>query len=420
MKRRPQRAKRAPSPSGRRTTRAERGIVLAIVLVLIFALITAVYAFQRRAIIDATISRNRVDAAEADGIAKGGLRIAETLVALVRAKQVQASSGGDGASRGDDPATRDLPTLALPGAGGSSGGSPALDALWQGIRNFPIDLGDGRSLHIEIEDEGAKLNLNALVPPQSSGASEEDPNAIADDAPLDPEDESGTAASEEAIEYLEEVLAYIIDGMERPPDARSYDPKKIAENILDFIDGDSTAVNGRNEDEYYRRQDPPYRAWNRPLVSVDQLGLVEDVDPALLEALRDYVTVHPIGSTTGINLNRAAPWVLKLVYSGTSGNRRLIDDKLAEDLYRLREKDKLVCDEGGADPRCTSRSDVGSGELGNGSVYPEAVLPAAPTVFRVVSTARVRDITRRFEAIYDTRPNPGPLLLSFRRLRGND
>jgi Tfp pilus assembly protein PilX len=62
------------SPS--KAQRNERGIILAIVLVLIFALITAVYAFQRNAIIDATISRNRVDAAEADALAKGGLRIA--------------------------------------------------------------------------------------------------------------------------------------------------------------------------------------------------------------------------------------------------------------------------------------------------------------------------------------------------------
>ena len=118
-----------------------------------------------------------------------------------------------------------------------------------------------------------------------------------------------------------------------PASARAYDPKAIAENILDFMDGDTTSINGRSEDEYYRRQDPPYRAWNRPLVSVDQLALVEEIVPPLLAELRNYVTVHPIGGKQGINLNRAEPWVLKLVFAGTSGNRRLIDDRLVEDLY---------------------------------------------------------------------------------------
>jgi len=403
-----------PAPVPHRSQRQrERGIVLAIVLVMIFALITAVYAFQRRAIIDTTISRNRIDAAEADTLAKGGLRIAEALVAVVRAKQLQGANGG--AAPLDDTAP---PTLALPG-GGSAAGSAALDALWQGIGGVPIELEGGRMLRIEIEDEGAKLNLNALVAPEDPGEQQEGQPL---DAEPEPERDEGDGLSEddEAVEYLATALEAIVDGMEGGAEDRSYDTDRIARNILDFMDGDSTAIDGRSEDEYYRRQDPPYRAWNQPLVSVDQLGLVEDVDPALLEELRHYVTVHPIGGAAGINLNRAPPWVLKLVYSGTSGNRRLIDAKLAEDLVRLRDKGKLVCDDQGGDPRCVTRGDVGNGDLGNGSVYPEASLPAQPTVFRVVATAQVRDITRRFEAIYDTRPVTGPQLLSWRRLRGND
>ncbi len=392
--------------------RRERGIVLAIVLVMIFALITAVYAFQRRAIIDTTISHNRIDAAEADALAKGGLRIAEALVAVVRAKQLQGENAG--APPADDSSP---PTLQLPGGG--TGGATALDALWQGIGRVPIEFEGGRTLRIEIEDEGAKLNLNALVAP-------EDPGDQEDAAPLDEEPEpdrdegDGLSEDDEAVEYLAAVLEAVVDGMEGSAEDRNYDTDRIARNILDFIDSDSTAIDGRSEDEYYRRQDPPYRAWNQPFVSVDQLGLVEDVDPALLEELRHYVTVHPIAGSAGINLNRAPPWVLKLVYSGTSGNRRLIDDKLAEDLIRLRNKGKLVCDDQGADPRCVTRSEVGNGDLGNGSIYPEASLPAQPTVFRVVAAAQVGDITRRFEAIYDTRPTPGPQLLSWRRLRGND
>jgi hypothetical protein len=78
----------------------------------------------------------------------------------------------------------------------------------------------------------------------------------------------------------------------------------------------------------------------------------------------------------------------------------------------------VVWEGAGADPRCVTRADVGNGDLANGSVYPPAALPAKPSVFRVVTTATVGDLTRRLEAIYDTRPPEGPQLLSWRRLRG--
>ncbi len=407
---------RVSTSSGRHGARPrERGIVLILVLVVIVAMITAVAAFQRRAMIDTTVSANRLDAAEADALARGGLRLAEVLLVVVRSKQAAGDAAQDEGGGV---------------AGLLGGGAGGVDALWQGLGNVPIDLGDGRTLRVEIEDEGAKLNLNALVPAKaqpvadaavldSSGADDEaaDRAREAEDA-LDEDEES--SASEEAVEYLTEVMQYVIDGMPQDASTRAYDAKAIAENVLDFMDGDSTAINGRSEDEYYRRQDPPYRAWNRPLASVDQLALVEEIDPPLFHELRNYVTVHPIGGSQGINLNRAEPWVLKLVYAGTSGNRRLIDDRLVEDIHALRDQNKLACSSAGGDPRCVSLSEIGSGDLANGEVYPPLELPAKPSVFRVTATASVGAIDRRFEAIYDTRPETGPQLLSWRRLRGND
>lgn len=400
----------------------EGGIVLIMVLVVIVAMITAVTAFQRRAMIDTTVSANRLDAAEADALARGGLRLAEVLLVVVRAKQAAGGAAPDEVGGRDSGGAE--------GAGLLGGGASGVDALWQGIGNVPIDLGEGRTLRVEIEDEGAKLNLNALVPATAqpvvdtaaldSSEADDDAAERAREAEAGYEDDEESSASEEAIEYLSEVMQYVIDGMPQDASTRAYDPKAIAENILDFIDGDTTSINGRSEDEYYRRQDPPYRAWNRPLASVDQLALVEEIDPPLLEELRKYVTVHPIGSTAGINLNRAKPWVLKLVYAGTSGNRRLLDDRLVEDLHALREENKLACSSAGGDPRCVPLSEIGSGDLANGEVYPPVELPAKPAVFKVTASASVGVITRRFEAIYDTRPETGPQLLSWRRLRGND
>ena len=43
--------------------------------------------------------------------------------------------------------------------------------------------------------------------------------------------------------------------------------------------------------DVYQRRDPPQRAANTPLLSLDQLRVVEGFDTPLAEALRPYVTV---------------------------------------------------------------------------------------------------------------------------------
>lgn len=366
--------------------RRSKGIVLAIVLVLIFVLVTAVYAFQRRAIIDTSIAINRLRGAEAEALARGGLRVGEAIVFLSRLKQESEALGSTAGGAEDPPAN---PATAL-GTG----------ELWASIGDFPIELVGGQTLRISIEDEGARLNLNALVPPNA---------------------ELGASDSEEAEEYLVHVLEYIIDGIDAASQDKNYDVRAIARNLLDYMDEDDTARNGRGENNYYRNQDPPYDARNGPFLSFDEIGLVEGVDPQLLRSMRDYMTVHPIGSSQGINLNRAEPWVLSIVYSGTSGDRRLVREQTVRDIWALRDESKFVCNESSSDPlRCVSPGEVGNGELGEGSIYPETVLPAKPSVFRVVSEARVGNLTRRLEAIYDTRPLAGPQLLSWRRLRGSN
>ncbi len=364
-------------PRHGRHRRRSTGIVLAIVLVLIFVLVTAVYGFQRRAIIDTSIATNRLRSAEADALARGGLRIAEAVLFLARLKQEMGSAGSGQAPLG---------------------GLPLPDELWARMGAYPLELADGQSLRISIEDEGARLNLNALV---------------------NPKDSSGQESDEEAEEYLRRVLDYIIDGQADSANDKTYDTKALARNLLDYIDADDIARDGRNEDSYYASQDPPYRASNRPFLTFEEIGLVEGIDPPLLKAMRDYVTVHPIGGRQGINLNRAEPWVLAIVYAGTSGDRELVREGTVRDIWALRQKDKIICNEAAADPaRCVALNEVGNGDLAEGSIYPKSRLPAQPIVFRAVAEARVGNITRRFEAIYDTRPLDRPQLLSWRRLRG--
>ncbi|MBY0402011.1 general secretion pathway protein GspK [Myxococcota bacterium] len=397
----------------------ERGIVLAIVLVLIFALITAVYAFQRRAIIDTTVAHNRMAAAEADALARGGIRIAEAVVYLARLKSAAGEGGADAALAG-----------AAAAAGGANGADPASELgkealpgadLWERIGDFPLEFARERMLRLSIEDEGALLNLNALVPPPApDGESQPGADPEAEDIAQPTEEDAGESLDDAEL-YLTAVLEYVVEGIEGTRDEKNYDEIAIARNLIDWMDADSTARDGRDEDAYYQQQSPPYRPRNGPFLSFDEIGLVEGVDGRLLEALRKSITVHPVGATAGINLNRAAPWVLSLVYAGVDGERELVGEKTVRAIWALRQKGKLLCGEEGGDPKkCTPLTEVANGALAEGSIFPPVVLPAKPTVFRVVAEARVDNLVRRHEAIIDTRSADGPLLLSWRRLRGSD
>lgn len=363
----------------------EGGIALAIVLVLIVLLVTAVYTFSRRAVINVTIAQNRLAAAEADALASGGLRMAEAIVYMARLEeQSRDASAGDPAAQ----------LAASLGQGGD---------LWARLGEFPIEVGEGQSLRISIEETGGRLNLNALVL-----QSTEDQDADADPTPQNPSEQ------EDALEYLALVMGHIIEGMDASAGETRYDARAIAQNLIDYMDADDIALNGRSEDEYYRRQEPPYLPRNGPFLSFEEVGLVEGIDPPLLETMRDYLTIHPIGGQTGIDLNRAEPWVLPLVFAGTSGNLDLLSERSVRRILALRKKGKKLCTDTAADPEsCVA---LGEADI-EGSIYPETTLPAPVAVFRIVAEAQVGNLTRRIEAVYDTRPASGPQLLSWRRLR---
>ena len=363
------------------------GIALAIVLVLVVLMITAVYGFSRRAVINATITQNRLAAAEADSAARGGLNAARAIVFGLRLTELAAANGG-------------APTPTADATGSAPPGAGAADELLEQIAGFTFTLQDGRTVQLAIEDLSGRLNLNSFVP-QSTGSGSGPSNQNVDDS----------------LEYLKAALRHIIDGIDARPEDKNYDVEAIAENLIDWMDADDVSGRGGSENEYYLRQDPPYSPRNKPFLSFAEIGMVEDIDAQLLEAMRDYMTIHPIGGTTGIDLNRAKPWVLPLVYAGNSGDRELLPERALRQILSARKKGKLICSDVAVDPeKCVLPADVGI----EGNLYPETPLPTPLSVFRVVATAKVRNITRRMEAIYDTRALGIPQLLSWRRLRGNE
>jgi general secretion pathway protein K len=79
--------------------------------------------------------------------------------------------------------------------------------------------------------------------------------------------------------------------------AQGLDPTLVVP-LVDWIDANSS---GPYKDDYYLSLQPPYRTANQPLTSVDELRLVRGFTPAVVKALRPYVTALPESTTVNIN-----------------------------------------------------------------------------------------------------------------------
>ena len=256
---------RQPASQRPGTAKRERGVILALVMILALLLSVSMISFTRRAVVDTMIVHNRDAAARASALARSGVRLATAiLLEDMAAKQLQGFE-------------EDEVRLATPGN--------TQDDLWSQVKDFELGDPDGGSLRIEIQDGGSLLNLNAVVP------------YTGEDEPLD----------QDAEPFLRDLLTKVIDEMPIEPGEKLYDPEELAQNLIDWMDVNDTRISGGSEDDYYLGQDPPYRPANGPLLSVEEVGLVEGFDMRLVDALRHYVSVYPLVGANGINLNTAPP-----------------------------------------------------------------------------------------------------------------
>lgn len=139
----------------------------------------------------------------------------------------------------------------------------------------PIELPEGR-LRGRMVDLDGRFNLNNLF--------------------------AGNRQQSVQIERFERLLA-----------ALQIDPA-IAAAVLDWQDTDRTAEQSGAEDPAYLRQNPPYRAANRPFVQVSELRLVRGVDEAIYQRLKPHVAALPAPEApTLLNINTATPEVLQSI-----------------------------------------------------------------------------------------------------------
>ena len=360
--------------------RRQRGVVLFVVLFFVLLLTATIATFLRRVAVDAGIAVNRDRAASAEALARGGIRLAETLL---------------------------LEDLRL------EGGEPQPDSLWDvwaraGLEPIYVDEDNDTSLRLEIEDASARLNLNAVAGAGGIGLGSPSPNASAAQGEAAPTDTVGRQSADAGgglgggrggIEirtlYLTGFLERVIAGLPGRPEENLYDPGELAANLIDWVDEDDVRQGGGPEDEVYQRRDPPYRAANRSLLSVDELRLIEGFDGTLVDGLRPYVGVWPLAGDGGINLNTAPAWVLAQITRGTdiSGMQPVSEsDVLA--ILDARE-DGLICSEASGGEACTPVQELFGGE----SISPP--MQDRSDFFLVRAIARVVDVERTIEAILD-------------------
>jgi general secretion pathway protein K len=88
----------------------------------------------------------------------------------------------------------------------------------------------------------------------------------------------------------------------------------LATALLDWIDADINATYPDGaEDDVYLLETPPYRAANRPLVSISELRLVKGYSAEIIALLEPYITALP--EPTAINVNTASPVVLQALHA---------------------------------------------------------------------------------------------------------
>jgi general secretion pathway protein K len=339
-----------------REQRGQRGIVLVMVLFFALLLVSSIAAFQHRAAVDTLGVRTRDRTAQADALARGGVELAVAL--LLEDRLLEAAQDNFRVESRHD--------------------------LWAQLEELgPLPVGEDASLALSISDAGARLDLNALF--------------------------DGEGALDPTEAFLTALLSKVVEEMPGRPEEKNYDVPLLAQNLIDWVDPDDARARGGLEDEPYQAQDPPYRAPNRPLLSVQELRRIEGFDGRLVEALEPYVDVFPLVGAGGLNPNTAPTWVLTLLFHGIDeAEKTLADADQVADIAQAREEEVLCATEEASAPgRCLDLKEVS--EIDPSQVFPP--LTGWSDVFRVRAEARVGPVRRRLEVWLD-RKDP----LAVRRL----
>jgi len=240
-----------------------RGFFLVLVLIVIVVATMATYSFT-----DSMIAADRTAYLEAD---------------LVKARA--AADSGVEASRwmlAQPPGQREAMgdvwnNPAFFQAAVVDGSDPADPVMFTAIAPGLTSDGELGGIRFGLQNESARLNVNALLILEQNGAAVEQLSLLANSGVSEISSAAGAlsgaagglteALDAGGVENLAVSLLMTLPGMDMP----------TAEAILDWIDEDTIPRDQGCEDEYYGSLPNPYAATNGPLQSVEELLLVRGV-----------------------------------------------------------------------------------------------------------------------------------------------
>ena len=172
------------------------------------------------------------------------------------------------------------------------------------------DTGNLGGIRFGLQNESARLNVNALIALENSSA-----GLLA--SVLTSAADSESSDDEVASENIAVSLLLTLPGM----------TEDIADAILDWIDEDDEVRPYGAEAEYYTNLPTPYSPSNGPILSVEELLLVRGVTPTLLfgaDVNRNGVLDADEQQRFGIGIDTAGSlgWAAYLTVHGSEANKR--------------------------------------------------------------------------------------------------
>lgn len=303
----------------------ERGAALIITVMAMVLMLTIIVEFAYHTRVDVSMVSNYRNAQQGRYFAEVGIEAAGILL-LSDLERDQADgqmidyyaydmSGGDNGQNGG-----------MGGMGGMAGfadmmgpqlAQGGLEEIWSLMRpeTPAIPLADtGAMVKLTIEDEASKVNLNQL----------DIPRGLEMDSPL-------------AQRFINFFIACGLDESEA---------RQLIPALLDWIDRDDDVTSGGAESQHYQRLDPPYMTRNRPLVSLEELRLVEGMTPEIWGKISPYVTVFPReqAGLSKINLNTASAPVLQFLHPDLdeTAAQALIEERSLEPFTSMSEVQQVL------------------------------------------------------------------------------
>lgn len=296
-------------------------LLLALLLIVLLGAITFEYAYETQ--VDASLAANCRADTEAYIAAKSAVAVGMSLLQGDQMQDVYGDIGFGGGSGGNQRQQQI-----------QQGMFGEFDSKWTDMWGQPIaqPINDA-TMHCNIEDECAKLNLNIFSEYSTEWEKMHQESATSPAVnPANPNNPNNPnqrpAQADERLAAMETVLRNLFDQMEADPNP--------TDAILDWIDADDEPRPEGAEYDYYESLETPYACKNGPLDSIEELLLVVGVTPEIYfdlnrtpeetaELLEDKDELWPVsslpdlltacGSINGtININNARPELLLAIF----------------------------------------------------------------------------------------------------------